>query len=177
MLQSVIPLMFLLSLPWIDRRKVLLLWPLTHLPDFDYVVGHHRATGHNIFLILPFLALLLWSLRPATRNPARAQWAGIALVYLGSHLLMDVFAGGITALYPLSTYTVCYFAAIDVVTATNTPIYYFEACSREGIPTVATLYEWLPATEGALLAFLIPATLIVLAWGGYLRRKAGRARP
>lgn len=164
--------MFLLSIPWLDRRKVLLLWPLTHLPDFDYVVGHHRATGHNLFLLLPFLILLLVSLRPATRNRNHTQWSLIALTYLGSHILMDIFAGGVTLLYPLSTYTVCYYAAIDVITATNTPLYYFEPCSREGIPTVATLYEWLPANEGALLAFLIPATLLILALERYRRRRA-----
>lgn len=171
MLQSIIPLMFLLAIPGIDRRKVILLWPLTHLPDLDYVVGHHRATGHTALILLPILAVMLYHLRPATRDRNRAEWMAIALTYLGSHILMDIFAGGVTLLYPFSTYTVCYYAAIDVVTATNTPVYYLEACSREGIPTVAKIYEWLPANEGALLAFLVPATLLLLAWRRFRRTR------
>lgn len=170
-IQSVIPLLFLLSLPWLDRRKVLLAWPLTHVMDLDYVVGHHRATLHNVWVLLPFLAVLLWSLRPATRDPGRAQWMTICLVYLASHLTMDVFAGGITLFYPLSEFTLCWFAAIDVVTATNTPIVYFEPCSFTGIPVVSEVYAWLSWNEAAFLAFLLPAWAGALVYHLATRRK------
>lgn len=169
-LQSVIPLMFMLSMPWLDRRKVLLAWPLTHLPDFDYVVGFHRATGHNLFVVLPFALVGLWAWRNA--RPALAEWMLVAVVYLGSHLFMDAFAGGVTLLYPLSLHTTCYYATIRVVTATNTPFIDAGRCSFTGIPTVSEVYTWLPSSEAALLAFLVPATAAALAWRAWRRRAA-----
>lgn len=166
-LQSVVPLMFMLSMPWLDRRKVLLAWPLTHLPDLDYVIGFHRATGHNLFVLLPFVAVGAWAWRNG-RAPL-TEWMIIATVYVGSHLLMDVFAGGVTLLYPLSVHTTCYYAEIQVVTATNTPFLDAGRCSFEGVPTVSPLYTWLPYTEAALLAFLVPGTLAVLGWRAWRR--------
>ena len=144
------------------------------------MVGHHRATLHNVWVLLPFLALLAWSLRRETRNRDHAEWAAIALTYLGSHLLMDVFAGGITLLYPLSLYTLCWGFTIDVVTATNELVVNWGPCSFEGIPTVAEVYPWLPWNEAAFLAFLVPATLVVLAWRGWAwwrKRTEGVAPP
>lgn len=168
-LQSVVPLLFMLSLPFVDRRKVVLAWPLTHLPDLDYVIGHHRATGHNLFLLLPFLLVGAWAWRKGRED--LVMWMGIASVYIGSHLLMDVFAGGVTLLYPLSLHTTCYYAEIQVVTATNTPYLDAGRCSFEGIPTVSAVYTWLPATESALLAFLLPSAAAVLLWRAWRRRQ------
>lgn len=170
-LQSIVPLLFLLSLPWIDRRKVILAWPLTHLPDLDYVIGHHRATGHNLFVVLPFALVGLWAWRRA--NPALAQWMLVAVVYLASHLMMDAFAGGVTLLYPFSLHTTCYYAEINVVTATDTPFLDAGRCSFTGIPVVATVYTWLPGSDAALLAFLVPTTLAILGWRAWRRRAAG----
>lgn len=173
-IQSVVPLLFLLSMPWLDRRMVLMLWPLTHLPDFDYIIGYHRATGHNVWVVLPFVIAGVWAWR--TAKPRLAQAMVIATIYVGSHLLMDAFSGGVTLLYPLSVHTTCYYAQIRVVTATNTPFVDAGRCSFEGIPTVAEIYTWLPANEAALLAFLVPATLVVLAWRHRVRLFQSRPR-
>lgn len=141
------------------------------------MVGYHRATLHNVWVLVPFAAVLLWSLRKETRDPGLAEWMAIALTYVGSHLLMDVFAGGVTLLYPLSLYTLCWTWTIDVVTATNTPVVTFGPCSFEGIPTVAEIYPWLPWNEAAFLAFLIPATLVVVAWRLWRRWRRPRSEP
>lgn len=158
---GIVPLLLLLATRRLDARKIWLLWPLTFAPDLDSFFGHHRATLHNVWILLPFLAILLWHLRPATRNLQRVEWMGIALVYLGSHLLMDVFAGGAVLFYPVSTYNFCHLAAIDVVTATNELRPYFRPCSSDGIPTVAAVFPWLSVFEGAMLAFLLPAGAIL----------------
>lgn len=171
-LQSVIPLMFLLALPGLDRRKILLLWPLTHAPDLDYVIGYHRATLHNVWVVLPFVAAFVWAAAFASpRRPALAQWMGIAGVYVGSHVLMDVWAGGSTLFYPLSLRTYCYYGYVDVKTATNTPIVDFGACSFTGIPVVSETYPWLWGIETSFLAFLVPATLAVLGWRWWAGRR------
>lgn len=159
-IQSILPLLFLLSLPWLDRRKVLLAWPLTHLPDFDYLIGHHRATGHNLFVLLPFVLIGLYAWR--TARPRLTEWMLIASIYVASHLVMDAFAGGVTLLYPFSVHTTCYYAEINVVTATNTPFVDAARCSFEGVPTVSTIYTWLPYSDAAMLAFVAPATLLAL---------------
>lgn len=157
---AILPLLVLLSWRRLDARKVWLLWPLTFLPDMDYFFGFHRATLGNVFVVLPAVALAIHWWRAGARS--KAEWALIAAVYLGTHILMDVFTGGSVLLYPFSDYTFCYLAAIDVVTATNTPIFYFQACSREGIPVVSPLYPWLTVSEGAMLAFLVPAGIVAL---------------
>lgn len=154
---------------------MLLAWPLTHLPDIDYALGLHRATTHNVWLLLPFLVVLAWSLRPSDRRPALAEWMAIGLTYVGSHLVMDVFAGGVTLFHPLSRFTLCLDWNIEIVTATNEPRFHFESCSFEGIPQVAEVYPWLPWNEAALLAFLVPATLAVLGWRLVVRRRLRRA--
>lgn len=139
------------------------------------MIGHHRATFHNVWMLLPFALALAWSLRPARRDRDLAEWMGVCLVYLASHLTMDVFAGGATLLYPLSTFSLCWFAAIEVVTATNTPRYWFEPCSYDGIPVVAEVYPWLPPNEAAFLAFLLPASVAALVWRLVLHhRRRGR---
>lgn len=168
-IQSLVPLLFLLSLPWIDRRKVLLAWPLTHLPDFDYLIGYHRATGHNLFVLLPFALAALYAWRKG--RPALAEWMLIASVYVASHLVMDAFAGGVTLLYPLSLHTTCYYAEINVVTATNEPVLHAGRCSFEGVPTVSTVYTWLPASDAAMLAFVAPAALAALLARRWWRRR------
>lgn len=160
--------MFMLSMPWLDRRKVILAWPLTHLPDLDYLFVPHRAVGHNLFVLVPFAAVGLWAWRHG-RAPV-VQWMVIALIYVGSHIAMDIWAGGVTLLYPLSSYTTCYYAEIRVVTATNTPFLDAGRCSHEGVGQVAEVYTWLPSTEAALLVFLVPATLLVLAWRVWRRK-------
>lgn len=169
MLQSVIPLMFMLSLPWLDRRKVLIAWPFTHLPDLDYLWEPHRAAGHNLFILLPFVAVGLFAWR--TARIELAEYMLIAGIYVASHIVMDIFAGGVTLLYPLSVHTTCYYAQIRVVTATNTPFLDAGRCSFEGIPVVSEVYTWLPSTEAALLMFLVPATLLALGWSLWRRRR------
>lgn len=168
---SILPLLVLLAWRRLDVRKVWILWPLTHLPDMDYFFGFHRATTGNVFVVLPALALAAYWWRKKERG--KAEWAFIAGVYLGTHILMDVFTGGSVLFYPFSDYTYCYLAAVDVVTATNTPIYYFQPCSREGIPTVSPLYPWLSVSEGAMLSFLVPAGIVAL---GVFLVRSGRVR-
>lgn len=167
-LQSVIPLLFMLSLPWLDRRKVLIAWPFTHLPDIDYILEPHRAAGHNLFILLPILAVGIFAWRTARLE--LAEYMVVAGIYVASHIVMDIFAGGVTLLYPLSLHTTCYYAQIRVVTATNDPFLEAGRCSYDGIPVVAEVYTWLPSSEAALLVFLVPAALAAIAWG-LLRRK------
>jgi membrane-bound metal-dependent hydrolase YbcI (DUF457 family) len=175
-IHGAIPLLLLLAVRKLDARKIWILWPLTFLPDLDYFFGFHRATLTNVFALLPFALALGWLLlRPGKRNWNAAEWFLIALVYLASHVIMDAFTGGVVLFYPLSQYTYCFDAEIDVVTATNTPSFIFGPCSHEGIPQVTPLYPWLTNNDAAILAFLVPAGLLVAGLNLRAHLRARRA--
>lgn len=167
---ATLPLLFLLAVRRLDVRKVWILWPLTLAPDLDYFVGLHRAATANLFVLVPFVAALVWGLRK--ERPALVEWMAVALVYLVSHLLMDMMTGGVVPLWPVSDYTVCYVGQIVIETATNTPYLQFEACSHEGLPQVATFYTWLSVTDLAMLAFIVPAGLAMAGWNLWKYRQA-----
>lgn len=135
------------------------MWPITELADLDYFLGRHRATGHNVWVLLPFAIALGYALY--TKHKDRIQWMSIALTFLASHLILDIFQGGATIFYPVSLYTPCYHAEVNVITATNTPQFYFEQCSFTGVPTVSEIYNYVPSNEAAFMAFLIPAAIMV----------------
>lgn len=172
-MHALIPLLFLLSWRRFDVRKVLLLWPLTVLPDLDYFFGMHRALTANAFILLPVL-VGLW------RDAPRREWYAIALAYLASHLVMDVFDGGVALWYPVSTWTLCYEAGVNVLTDSNTLLPYWDACHyggdvggivgegpvTSGTPPVRQEYAWMVPHEVGILAFLAPATisLLVARW-------------
>lgn len=175
---AVVPLLLLLAFRRLDRRAVFALWPLTIAPDFDYFFGFHRATLGNVFILVPFAAALAYAWWPDRRRPAVATWMLVAIAYLGSHLLMDLFTGGSVLFYPFSDYTFCYDARILVVTATNQVQPTFAPCGRGGIPTVAPLYPWLSAVDAAIFALVLPVGLAAgaSAWWRARGRAWWRAR-
>lgn len=77
-----------------DQKYVLLLLPLAVISDLDSFLTQHRAALHNIFI--PVLLLLLgWVMKEK-----RAIFI-IAAAYIASHVLLDMFGGGVVLFYPL----------------------------------------------------------------------------
>ncbi len=152
-------------------RHVLLLWPLTLAPDLDYFVGIHRATLLNLFVsFFPAAFLLAWS---AWGPPSADRYRGpatVALVYLGSHLLMDTFTGGIVPFYPLSDWTLCWELAVWYHYPSGSVDPTWRACSHEGPPGVSEWYPFLEWDQSAMLVFL------VAAWLGYAVARAVEGR-
>lgn len=87
----IVPMLMLLIF-YDDIRPTLMLLPASLFPDLDYFLVH-RGTLHNIFIPL---CLLMFYLK------TRSQKIAIALVYLSSHLFLDIFDMGIIPLYPFS---------------------------------------------------------------------------
>ena len=77
-----------------DYKYILLLLPLAILPDLDTFATQHRALLHNIFIpvILLFMASVV--------KKARMIFI-ISAVYIGSHVLLDMFGGGVVLFYPV----------------------------------------------------------------------------
>ncbi|HVL47248.1 MAG TPA: metal-dependent hydrolase [Candidatus Thermoplasmatota archaeon] len=154
-----VPLLAMLAIPGIDRRKAFWLLPLVLLPDLDHFVGVHRSWLHNVFLLAPTLAVALHAHR--RRDRETREWMLVATAYLASHLVLDVFVGGATLLWPFTDYNVCYYFTIVVATATNTPHFYYGDCSAPGAPTTVEFYPWLDYDETAAWAFILVAILAV----------------
>ncbi len=76
----------------VDPRNIFILGFFGIMPDFD-VIFLHRESFHNIFIfIIPTLMLILGK---------RKEIVGTTSFYLLSHLILDIFNGGISALYPI----------------------------------------------------------------------------
>lgn len=80
------------SLPWSVAAIVppVILGAL--IPDLDHIVGKHRKTGHNLFLLAGL------AIYPALFGNLSFVWVGVAV-----HFLLDlVTARGLALFYPLS---------------------------------------------------------------------------
>lgn len=75
------------------------------LPDVDAIFLPHRALFHNVFvLIIPLLLFIFVK--------GRREMFGIIFFYLASHLILDLFDGGIFMLYPV--YNKVFFAQAEL---------------------------------------------------------------
>ncbi len=76
-----------------DKKYIFLLLPLSVMPDLDTFVTYHRALLHNIFfpMLLSFVGLAAKGNRMIFL---------IASGYLASHVVLDMFGGGVVLFYP-----------------------------------------------------------------------------
>jgi len=84
-------------------RNILIAGILSVLIDLDHFIGLERATFHNIFitLLLPILFVILAFSFKSKYN--LKGFSIILLIFLSSHLFLDIFSEGPIALfYPIS---------------------------------------------------------------------------
>ncbi len=77
-------------------------------PDFD-AIFLHRMTFHNIFILIIPLFVLIYT--------KKRDIAFIVSFYLLSHLILDLFNGGISALYPF--YNKIFFINAEIMSSYN----------------------------------------------------------
>ncbi|MFA5944519.1 MAG: hypothetical protein WC876_08655, partial [Candidatus Thermoplasmatota archaeon] len=78
----------------------------------------------------------------------------LASFFIASHLLMDVFAGGVVLLWPF-TYTNFYADfAILLDTGTNTFEPEGSSGTEQGTPEISAIYPWLSYVDTAVAVFL-----------------------
>jgi hypothetical protein len=154
-------------------RKRLLWWsPMALAPDLDYFFAKqfHRALLSNIWipLILAGVLMLLWRRRDPTAHFGEWMWRpgapgnlSISLYFVLGHLLMDVFAGGISLFWPLATTNFYLFFHIIVDTATNEPVIGGGGGAEPDIVTVSPVFEWWSTIDTAMLAL---TAVTVLVW-------------
>ena len=76
-----------------DYKYILLLLPFAVLPDIDTFATEHRALLHNVFipLVLVLLGISLKKMRTIFF---------ITAFYFASHVILDMFGGGVVLFYP-----------------------------------------------------------------------------
>jgi len=95
----------------LDPRKILILSFFAVLPDADAIFLPHRAVLHNfLFVVIPLLLFILVK--------SRREVFGIIFFFLTSHLLLDLFDGGIFLFYPF--YDGVFFAHIELLFTMDT---------------------------------------------------------
>ncbi len=183
---ALVALAFFRRLP---RTWVMWMAPVVWVPDLDYFSpGEHRVWTHNLWIPLALLlaCIVLWRRRDPTSRflafAARPGWPVALLLasyYWASHLLLDIFAGGVLLFWPLSNldFFLFYEIHVNLQTGETTPI--AEGGATPGAPELSTDYAWLNYEHTAVLAFLAVVGLAALALWVRRQRRAvlGRAPP
>lgn len=96
---AIIPLFALLIVTRKEYTKyIIYLLPLALIPDLDHFVQMHRALFHSIFIPLIFLGASVVNSNPKTRF---ILVTGAA--YTASHVILDIFHGGVGLFYPITS--------------------------------------------------------------------------
>jgi hypothetical protein len=76
-----------------DQKYILLLLPFAVLSDIDTFATEHRALLHNVFipLVLALMGISLIKMRTIFF---------ITAFYFASHIILDLFGGGVVLFYP-----------------------------------------------------------------------------
>lgn len=162
-----IPLLAMLAVRRLRWKRVVALAPIVYLPDLDYFVGVHRATFHNVFILVPPAAWLWWEMERGA-GWARGEWAAVAGGFLASHLVMDAFVGGISPLWPLDPTAVFLWVAVEVNTRTDDLNLIFDPGTLAGAPETSETFLWISPTDVAILVVLAAAALVT--WAAVHRR-------
>ncbi len=88
----------------LDQKQIIVLSFFGILPDADAFIFIHRASFHNILiLIIPILIFIF------IRD---IKISGMIFFYLISHIILDIFNGGVFLLYPF--YDIVFFFRAEV---------------------------------------------------------------
>lgn len=164
---GLVPILLLLALRLARPKVALWMLPFTFLPDLDFWIGIHRATFSNIFILVPFA--LGWYLYKDHR-PSWSPYFGVATYYLASHLVMDLFAGGVVVFWPIWDQNFFWFVQIVVNTRTGERDVTSDPGTSPGAPEVTEFFRWLSPIEAAMLALTLVVVAGTLAYRWWQRR-------
>jgi len=95
----------------LNQREVIALSFFAVLPDIDSIFGSnsiplHRVLFHNIFIVIIPLLFFMFA-------KSKREVFGIICFYLTSHLILDLFTGGIFLFYPV--YNNVFYAQVELL--------------------------------------------------------------
>lgn len=152
----IVPLLALLIVRKKEEWKyILLLLPLAVVPDLDTFLTQHRALLHNMFIPVVFF-ILGWKLREY-----RTVFI-ISAVYLTSHVILDMFGGGVVLFYPFYDRMAFVNASLSMEQPINI-IWTFEYGFREYSPDWNNALGYIIDSPGTgALAFVLLAGICLL---------------
>lgn len=151
----IVPLLALLIVSRKENLKyVFLLLPLALIPDFDSFAVQHRALLHNMFI-----PLILGLCGMASRK-YRAVFI-IASAYIASHVLLDMFAGGVVLFYPVYNGMAFVDASLKM-SQTYDLLWTFDYGFKPYAPGWMTAYGYVSDSTGTgAMAFVLTACVCV----------------
>lgn len=202
----VIPILLVMATRLFPTKTVLMWAPFTFIPDFDFVFNLlgfyvldselllHRAILHNFFVIVPTLiiAVVLWR-RMLERRPGLKEYdwlqrwhafgavrAGygcvLATFFLFSHVMLDMFTGGVTPLWPVLNVYVYPRFILWVDMQTLLPRLQTEFVTGTGAPTLSTEFPWLTPEQIAIWLLVLIGAVVMVVREKYMA-KAEAKRP
>lgn len=165
-------LMALAFLP-VARGKAAYLAPMVWVPDLDiFVPGlSHRSILHSIWVPLGFLVALRWMWTNSgvqrfwdyALTPGGPQTLLLMAYYWTSHLILDIFTGGVLLFWPWDR--AFYFDLYIQIDTVNKQIEPQVGPGTElGAPPISPLYEWVSFPDGAVLAFCVVCFVFWIGW-------------
>lgn len=176
-IHALIPPLTALAARYVPARYVWAWVWVSVVPDIDYLgwilyvneivpVNVHRAILHNVFLLLLLLALLargyarfrvrsaLTSFRSYVQTAPGAAWL-LSSYYYFSHLLLDLFAGGVVPFWPVSSTNVYSYFLLSVNTETQEVSTTAGTETSAGAPDVTPVYPWLDGEQFGILVLML----------------------
>lgn len=133
----------------IDPKKIVFLSFFGALPDADIILVH-RASLHNIFiLVIPVLAFIF----------INREIFGIMSFYLISHIILDIFNGGVYLLHPF--YENVFFARTEILFG-NGINYMLDYGINNNIINIAKLGEAIISSENIAVIILLIIIMSVI---------------
>ncbi len=108
-----------------DKNNIIKYAPFALLPDLDTFSGMHRALLHNVFIIVA-IALMIYFI---TKNEKASK---VIFIFMISHLILDVFNGGASLLFPI--YNKVFLIDIGITTDTAGHIKFIFNMIKDGSP-------------------------------------------
>lgn len=136
----------------LSPRNIVILSVFGTLPDIDIFL-FHRASFHNIFiLVMPFLIFLFMK--------GEKEISGLICFYLASHLILDIFDGGIYFLYPF--YNKVLYAWINIFFSEKGPVSVVNYGLSNDIVNMVRIGEPMISSENVGIAVLLAIVVLVL---------------
>jgi hypothetical protein len=171
LIHALIPVLVVLSFGVFRIRSAWAWSPAAWLHDLDFLgwtfavafgwQNVHRGLLHNLWLLAIMVGIAWWSYRRhafATAGGLRAfaeAKPGLLLVpfYYASHLVLDLFAGGVALFWPLTTRTFYwdFEILVDTTKPVPQPVIETQAGTVPIIPQVSEVYLWMTGEEFAIL--------------------------